>query len=308
MNEVLLSLCIPTNGISEWVFPVLDSIYGQTNSFQKFETVVTDNGNNPDFYSKIQEYCSCYQNLRYEKTNAKGFTNQIDCFKLAKGKLIKFINHRMPLIKGALEYLISFAEENQANRPVIYFTNGELLLGNGYAFVRDFDSFMKKLGYWSSWSAGIAIWRSDLEKIDFKKPYNLTFPHTVFLFSNTNAQSYIVDDRRLVTEIQSNSTKKGRYNLFNAFSVEYIEIIKCLLDEGKISSDTYEQVKKDMSHFVSLLLYEYVMKKQETSYDLQNHKEAIRKNYSYPVIVCNIPYVLFKNKILKRIKKCIVGV
>ena len=101
MNEVVLSLCIPTNGISEWVFPVLDSIYGQANNLQKFEVVVTDNGNNSDFYKGMQEYCARYQNLRYEKTKAQGFTNQSDCFKLATGQLIKFVNHRMPLVKGS---------------------------------------------------------------------------------------------------------------------------------------------------------------------------------------------------------------
>lgn len=63
-----------------------------------------------------------------------------------------------------------------------------------------------------------------------------------------------------------------------------------------------------MSYFVSLLLYEYVIKKQESSYDLQNYKEAIEKNYSYPAIICNIPYALFKNKVLKRIKNCIADV
>lgn len=307
MNELLLSLCIPTNGISEWVFPVLDSIYEQAKSLQKFEVVVTDNGNDLDFYNGMQEYCSRYQNLRYEKTKAQGFTNQIDCFKLAKGQLIKFVNHRMPLVKGALEYLISFAEKNQKYKPVTYFTNGELLLKSGYKKLQNFDSFMKTLGYWSSWSAGISIWRSDLEKIDFQKPYSSTFPHTAFLFGNTEAGSYIIDDRRLVTEIQSNSTKKGKYNLFNAFGVEYIGIIEDLLKAGKISFSTYEHVKKEMSYFVSLLLYEYVIKKQETSYNLQNYKEAIKINYSYPAIVCNIPYVLFKNKILKRIKKRIIG-
>ena len=203
MNEVVLSLCIPTNGISEWVFPVLDSIYEQANNIQKIEVVVTDNGNNSDFYKGMQEYCARYQNLRYEKTKAQGFTNQIDCFKLATGQLIKFVNHRMPLVKGALEYLISFAEKNQENKPVAYFTNGELLLKNSYKQFQDFDAFMRNLGYWSSWSAGIAIWRSDLEKIDFKKPYSSTFPHTAFLFSNTKAECYIIDDRRLVNEIQS---------------------------------------------------------------------------------------------------------
>lgn len=308
MNEVVLSLCIPTNGISEWVFPVLDSIYGQANNLQKFEVVVTDNGNNSDFYKGMQEYCARYQNLRYEKTKAQDFTNQIDCFKLATGQLIKFVNHRMPLVKGALEYLISFAEKNQENKPVAYFTNGELLLKNSYKQFQDFDAFMRNLGYWSSWSAGIAIWRSDLEKIDFKKPYSSTFPHTAFLFSNTKAECYIIDDRRLVTEIQSKSIKKGKYNLFTAFSVEYIDILKGLLDDKRISFATFEYIKKDMSYFLSILLYEYIIKKQESSYDLQNYKEAIGKNYSYLAIVCNIPYVLFKNKFLKRIKKCMVSV
>lgn len=308
MNEVLLSLCIPTNGISEWVFPVLDSIYGQKNDLRKFEVVVTDNGNNLDFYNRMQKYCLNYSNLRYEKTKAQGFTNQIDCFERANGELIKFINHRMPLAKGALDYLISFAEENQEKKPVTYFSNGELLLKNGYKLFSDFDSFMKALGYWSSWSAGIAIWRSDLEKIDFTKPYSSTFPHTVFLFSNSDAKEYIIDDRKLVTEIQSNSLKKGNYNLFNAFSVEYIDIIKGLLDDGKITSVTYNHIKKDLSYFVSLLLYEYVIKKQETSYDLQDYKKSIRKNYNYFAIVCSIPSVVFRNKVYKRIKKLMIGV
>ena len=45
----LLSLCIPTNGISEWVFPVLDSIYNQKVDDSLFEVIVTDNGNNEQF-------------------------------------------------------------------------------------------------------------------------------------------------------------------------------------------------------------------------------------------------------------------
>ena len=29
MSKPLLSLCMPTNGVVEWVFPVLESIYKQ---------------------------------------------------------------------------------------------------------------------------------------------------------------------------------------------------------------------------------------------------------------------------------------
>ena len=29
MNKPLVSLCMPTNGVIDWVFPVLESIYNQ---------------------------------------------------------------------------------------------------------------------------------------------------------------------------------------------------------------------------------------------------------------------------------------
>ena len=43
-EKLVLSLCLPTNGISEWVFPVLESIYSQNVDESKYEVIVTDNG------------------------------------------------------------------------------------------------------------------------------------------------------------------------------------------------------------------------------------------------------------------------
>ena len=40
-KNVLISLCMPTNGVIEWVFPVLDSIFGQGVDDNLFEVVVT---------------------------------------------------------------------------------------------------------------------------------------------------------------------------------------------------------------------------------------------------------------------------
>ena len=54
----LVSLCLPTNGISEWVFPVLDSIYSQGVSNDLFEVIVTDNGKNQEFKYRMREYPS----------------------------------------------------------------------------------------------------------------------------------------------------------------------------------------------------------------------------------------------------------
>lgn len=56
MSNTILSLCMPTNGVVEWVFPVLDSIFEQGCNSSDFEVVITDNGDNIEFKEKIKEY------------------------------------------------------------------------------------------------------------------------------------------------------------------------------------------------------------------------------------------------------------
>ena len=53
-RQPYLSLCIPTNGVIEWVSPVLNSIYDEKNPIGEFEVIVTDNGNNEEFYEFMQ--------------------------------------------------------------------------------------------------------------------------------------------------------------------------------------------------------------------------------------------------------------
>lgn len=77
-----LSLCLPTNGIMEWVFPVLDEIFRQDADINEYEVIVTDNGNNQEFFERIQEYSKSRSNLIYKKTNAFLFENQIEALRL----------------------------------------------------------------------------------------------------------------------------------------------------------------------------------------------------------------------------------
>ena len=60
-----LSLCLPTNGIIEWVFPVLDNIYEQEADQSEWELIVTDNGDNKEFYEKMTAYAAEHENLIY---------------------------------------------------------------------------------------------------------------------------------------------------------------------------------------------------------------------------------------------------
>ena len=279
-EEVLLSLCIPTNGVIEWVIPVLESIYSDKPNMELFEVVITDNGNNSVFEAKMHEYERTYSNLVYKKTDAVMFYNQIEAFKLARGKLIKFINHRMIVLSGTIDYLIKFVQENIEVQPVVYFSNGELHLSPIQKKCDTFNEFVRTLSYWSSWSAGTAIWKKDFEKMDLNKNFNSLFPHTDIVFFNRKSKKYIVDDSILVRELPTDSSKKGTYDLFYAFAVEYLSVIKELCLDGDISYNTYKYVKKKNSYFVSGLYLDYIIKKKPCSYNLDGYNSAASVYYS----------------------------
>jgi hypothetical protein len=293
MNQVKLSICIPTNGITEWVLPVLDSIYKQKVNENDFEVVITDNGSNDDFKSQILNYQKKVGNMKYEKTDCAGFTNQIRAFELAEGKFIKFLNHRMLMNERSVRYLLDFIDQNIKKKPYVYFSNGELKF-EGIHKKKSFDDFAYEMGHWLSWSAGIGLWKSDFDQIHLDKNYSDLFPHLNLIFPYSNKDEYIIDNTSLTTELKFNNKKKGRYNLFNTFGVEFIRCISDIYDENRISTKTYDHIKDDTEQFLIELYYLYVIRRKPCSYDISNMKENLNVYYNYHDI---------RNQALKKLAK-----
>jgi hypothetical protein len=200
-NQPLLSLCIPTYGVSDWVFPCLETIYGlaypdttttykvsQTDE-QKlnskvdeslYEVVITDNGNNQDFEKKIKEYQAKHLNIVYKETTASGFVNEAESYKEANGLFIKFINHRNLLKPGALEYLIDFVKYYSVRpaeeRPFMYFMNGAYKLPKTINCYKTFNDFVRNLSIFSSWSTGMGFWKEDFADLFSGKESSASIP------------------------------------------------------------------------------------------------------------------------------------
>lgn len=280
MCKPMVSLCMPTNGVIEWVFPVLDSIYEQGVDERLFEVVVTDNGNNIDFASKMNDYLNKHSNIIYAKTDALPFINEIESYKRANGELIKFVNHRTILLRNSLQRLIDFVEENREEKPIAYFTNG-MLGKNERTICDDFDSFVRTLSYWSSWSTGMTIWRSDFEKLpEDVIEYNELFPHTTVLFKERNRGKYIIDDSVIFYEMPQGKRPKGNYDLFSAFGIEYPWIICTLLRDGDISSNTFRTVIKKNGYFIGSMYWAYCVRRKYCSYDLSGEENMYGVFYS----------------------------
>ncbi len=272
-----VSLCIPTNGVIHWVFPVLDSIYNQGISEDDFEVVVCDNGDNEEFATKMLAYADNHNNIIYQHTDAPVFLSEPESYKLAKGKLIKFINHRTKLKVGTLKYYIDYCKKywDDTEKPILYFSNGVL---NYKQICRysDFDSFLCGLKIYSTWSTGMTIWNEDFAKISSKEAYNELFPHTTILFREKNRKEYIIDDTVLLEEIPQGKTAKGSYDVFYAFAVEFLGIILELLRNRDISYETYQTIKKEVKVFCADMYINYCLKKDYNSFDLSGFKNAIK--------------------------------
>ncbi len=277
----LVSLCMPTNGVVEWVFPVLDSIYSQGINEELFEVVITDNGDNKEFKKQIQRYTDKYRNLIYTETKALPFLNEIESYKRASGELIKFVNHRTKLVEGSLDKLIKFVEQYRSDKPIVYYSNGVLEIEKKQYVYKSFAQFVKNLSYWSSWSTGMTIWKEDFDKLpEDVSNFNELFPHTDVLFHERNRGKYIIDNSLIFDEISQGKKPKGNYDIFYAFGVEYPWIICTLLRDGDISFDTFNYVKKKNLFFIAGLYYQYVVRKKYCSYDLSGYKNMIGVFYT----------------------------
>jgi glycosyltransferase involved in cell wall biosynthesis len=280
LDEILLSLCIPTNGIVEWVFPVLESIYEEEHPLGKFEVIVTDNGDNKDFQKKMEEYAKDKNNLIYKKTDAALFLNQIEAFQLASGKLIKFINHRMKLKKGTLNYLLNFVRLNEKSKPVTFFLN-QADPGRKISMeYNTFDAYVRGLSYWASWSGGTAMWKSDFEQLDITQKFDPLFPHTNLIFAVTDRKSYIIDNAPLVEEMDKSHANRGAYDIFHAFAVGYVDILEALYQKKLISETTLKKLKHDNLLLVMTYYILFVILKQPCSYDLSGYEKAINVYYN----------------------------
>lgn len=303
MSNPIVSLCMPTNGVIEWVFPVLDSIYEQGCENEDFEIVITDNGNNKEFKDKIKIYNQKHLNLHYFETNALPFINEIESYKRANGRLIKFVNHRTLFVEGALNQLIELAEENSDAKPIIYFANGVLKKEKKVFEYATFDEFVNNLSYWSSWSTGMTIWKEDFDKLpEDVSDFNELFPHTNVLFNERNRNKYIIDNTVIFNEIPQGRKPKGDYDLFYAFGVDYPSIILNLYRDNSITADTLRSVLKDNLRFVAYMYSLYFIKKEYCSYDLNGLKDMYNIFYTKKQLVSEVLSIVI-GKVITRPKK-----
>lgn len=244
-QQLLLSLCIPTYGVVEWVIPVVESIYAQGCDNRLFEVVITDNGKDSKLGEALKKFDA--PNLHYYQTTSKGFTNQIDAFRKCRGLFCKMLNHRSKLREGVLQKMIDLVDRYKKDKPIIYFADDTVKLPE-ITECKDMDEFCSDMSYFTSWSGGTGAWREDVDHLDESK-INKMFPHMVFLFDLRQQSRYVIWNEKF--DIMASDKGKGGYDLVHTFGVVYLDEVHRLVEEGRISKQTFNKVRLDLLGFLA---------------------------------------------------------
>lgn len=304
-QQILLSICIPTNGKVQWVIPVLESIYTQNVDQNCFEVVVTDNGIDDELEKALSKIG--YSNLHYERTNATGFLNIVNSLQAAKGLFCKLHNHRSCMLPNMLQELLSLVKRYADEQPVIYCTNGVLSNCNELLECEDFNTFVARMSYWSSCMAGIGMWHKDIPQLNHIQ-FNKMFPNTSILFEMRQQSKYIIWNK--IYEKQQDGKGKGCYNLFHTFGVVYLDILSELRMRDRITIETFLSVKHDLYKWLCDLYYYMVVRKVDTSFDLVHIRRSMNiyfGTFQYIKMALSVYVIIIPKRVLYRIRNLVLG-
>lgn len=302
MSKYLLSICIPTNGVSRWVVPNVRQIYSLGVDNNIFEVVVADNAPNDEMDAAMTEF-SKYPNFRYVKTKAVGFYNIIENFVQAKGDFMIKINHRCLMQKGSIERIYQIGCEYIDQKPLVFLSNGNLQKGNRM-FFDSFDGFLQELSYWSSLSEGLFFWKEDIAKVP-EIQFAPMSPNVSLMFNSKTKDSFVIDDFRFGDA--QDSTGKYGYDVFYTFAVLYLDLVNQVRIEGYLSRDGFIKIKSDLSKWFRGIYLDMAVLGNAGNYVLKDIKKDMSVYYTkdeyYRMVLSTRLYLLPKYMIYTTLSK-----
>lgn len=277
VQKPFLSFCIPTYDRLEILRNTIESIYADLDGvdLDEFEVIVSDNQPDQSAKKVIEKFL--FKNLFYFSTDCSGFLNSFNVLKCGNGQFLKLHNNYTKLRKGTLKKMIAEIKENISAKGLIFYTDG--LNQNGeIKKINSFNSFMYELSYFSSWSTGFGIWRDDFLKVVESIKIDKYFPQTSLLLSQSKKNEYIINDRPIFDN--QKIPKKGGYNIFKVFSVDFISLIeKCYLS-GEINKDTLRKIKFNLLYnYLSVRYFKTVIVRVD-DFEKSDIKKSITTYYS----------------------------
>lgn len=172
LNEIILSICIPTYNRSKFLSEALDSIIISLNGFEdRLEIIISDNASTDDTIDVVKDYQSKFSFIRYNRNKENVFDK--NCFiaaSLSKGKYIWIFSDDDKMEEKAVTNVLNYINQNY-----------NLIICNYSLWDNNFTSILKEKFYRTSKNIDF----NDHNKILKKLGNTLQFISSIVVEKNT---------------------------------------------------------------------------------------------------------------------------
>lgn len=305
MNEILLSICIPTFNRADKLDKTIASIINQSFNKNIVEIVISDNHSTDETVNIITKYKNIYQNLIHIRQDPAIWAdnNIINSIKYGQGKFLKLCNDTACFNEGSVNKILIFINSYLEKKPIMTFSN--INKASKYYENLNLNNFISHNSYNCTSILTVGIWKEDLALL---KNIDDAFEHMMPAINLYRKyfdikNSFVVCNENLFTVQYIKN--KGGYNIIDVFVGNYIGIV--LRDEfikKRISIITFEIEKiKVLKGFVAPWMKLLKSKNSGFTFSIEGANKKLYKVYYYNPLFYLLVIFFFFFDIIKKIKK-----
>ncbi len=245
----VLSICIPTFNRGPFLQQTLESIVAQQafSGSGDIEVLISDNCSDDNTEAVGRAYAAAHPDkIKYQRHPQPIFPdkNFEAALRMGSGTYLKLHNDNLTILDGSLAELVKVYSAVAAEKPVVFFTNGNMSAGNAIEVLNTFSEFVARVSYFATWIGGFGMWRDEFYAMpDFSRNAHLKLVQTDVMFRLMSlGKRAIVLYGNYFAGV--NAGRKSGYNVAQVFGTNYLSLLKPYLANGQLSKEVYEAEKK----------------------------------------------------------------
>ena len=289
----MLSICIPTFNRCEILDNTLFSLFSNPDFDEnQIEVIVSDNCSTDRTSEIVLKYPLVFYYKNEENLGDKNFWIVLT---YATGKYIKLFNDTLSFNKFRLKGMLDKIEENLGNGCNLFFIKNNFLSSDRSVIVNSSDTFLSNVSFYSTWIANFGCWKQDFNSIVYNDYYAslqlIQVDWAYRIVGNSKVSVIFFDDFFEVQVVR----KKGGYNLFEVFVINYLDMIKI----QNVSRFNYEIEKYRLMKFFiySWLVSFFVVEVREDSYERQGVVKILFRKYWYEPYFYAMIFIFFAKSV-----------
>lgn len=225
-EEPLLSICIPTYNRVQYLRGALENITSDKAFTSKVEIVISDNASEDDTQLLGEEYANKYENILYyrNETNIRD-ENFFLALSRSRGRYVRLCNDTLRFKKDTLSVMLHQIETSSEEIPLFFIQNISFLNKNMSKTVIGTQDLLENVSYWTTGMGNFGTWRKSLKQIEIPNKYaKMQLAQVDWFFQlvlKKKSQIFFGDFFETIYP-----SKKGGYNFFYVFVVNYLFILK----------------------------------------------------------------------------------